>query len=1354
MQVFYNKKYISFYSWGVDFSGKNYIICSVNITMKFINLRNYTENTFQTGVPTPTEYVKKAVEMWLPMVAITDKNRTHGVIEFYRSAKSKKISPIIGANAYYERNEYKREVVHTGGKDRVKINGVEQIIQHNLLLFPLNDSAYESFLRVISFINVEDEDIFNASPELFKDIIVVVDKHTVKNKGIEFLEEFFSEGVLLYEVQNQYTNDYVKPLIERVGIEKIVFTNPTYFLDKEDASLKVKIKAIKDKTDIEEVETHNDFSQNYFKSTEDFLKTKKFTISDEDFNLVLENTHKLLSQISINLTFDVVLIPKYELNPEDEEFYLKHKDKSKYPMGDEEWWLRYSCYRNLEERFRNPQAPDFDFSLSEEEVIEMVWRENEPVLEWKLADMEIDSVKENAWSTFSEKKNNIIGRLSKKMRDIIYRLEYELYVIHHCGYDGYSLIVADYVNYAKNNGYAVWPGRGSAAGSLASYLCKITDVDPIKYDLMFERYLNFSRVSAPDIDVDFSSVWRQMVYDYCVKRYGADKVTPVSTFGTTAAKSSIKDMGRIMGVSPSETNRITMAMSNRPWTSLKTNMEEVGTFSAIINKNETYQELYKNACLIEGKKRQQGVHACAIIISPEDILKFSALQYQPNKLKELTLKKARVEKQEAQKSPIKENEDESIEEEVNTSAIVDSSWETYAGVKAVEADIMTQLEAHDLEALGLLKMDFLVIKNLTILERTLELIKQRHWKTINISTLDYNDPFVYATVFKPGKTTSIFQLESRGMRNNLKALKPEKLEHIIAMNALYRPGPMAFIPSYIKRRLWEEEVKHLNPVLKDVTDDTYGIVVYQEQLMKMTEVYAGYSMKMADELRKWVGKKKKDIIDKHKDLFINGAVANGHKAKEAEEIYMDVIVPAGSYSFNKSHAACYAVVAFQWAYMKAYYPLEYMFSCMVEAVLDSKQSDLAVLVEEFTNMWGTVLPVSINKSTSLWSIEGDMTIRLWFASLSRISETTGDGIVNIRWDKPFSSYEDFVTRYKEELSKTTIEGLARSGAFDELWIDANLILNEDNLKNITRVKNLKSKASKVKKAFTVDFSNLGNMISQEKEEIPFYLATNEYTPITHYEKARNQYKINGFFLNINPLSWLSKYIHKFERKNRERLFVDKSNSTDDKEDKKVALFCYLSEIKEYKDAANRLTLKGKVIGIDYKLNIILNTEAAERYGYELSNNIWNFIMIEWDLSISEYGKNVYVQSIKAVKNSIDFSNGIKEEWIYDKHITDMRKAFSYDAKEIDPNKNIFLVFSNGIEKNDLIAGLQQLRKFLEKQDSGNYNVVLKDAQGREKELGFKIKTYYQLHKYLKQNYQQTGEQWCRLFVDDKEFLIG
>lgn len=1315
---------------------------------QFINLRNYSENTFQTGIPSPTQYVKEAVKRELPFVAITDKNRTHWLIEFFRAAEANKIKPLMWVNIYKEVREFIKEEKIVNKKKKVKIAWMQTKTQQNLLLFPTNNESYEAFLRIVSHINIDNDDIFTVSETEFKDIIVVVDRKTVENYGIEYLEEFFRHWILRFEVQTEDKTDYVKSLIDRVGLDKIVLTNPTYFLKKEEVQLKNQIKAIKEKVSLDEVT--DDFSENYFKTTKEFYKHKKFELSEEDYQTIINHTHDLLSTVDIKLEFDIVLIPKFTLNEEDEKFYLQHKDKSPYKMWDEEWWLRYSCYRYLEERYRDDNSPAFAFSLSEEEVIEMVWKSCEPVLEKKLADMEIVDVKANAWATFTEKKQAIIDRLSKEMQDIIYRLEYELYVIHHCWYDGYSLIVADYVNYAKNNGYAVWPWRGSAAGSLASYLCKITDVDPIKFDLMFERYLNFSRISAPDIDVDFSSVGRQLVYEYCIQRYWRENVSPVCTFGTTAAKSSLKDMGRIMWLSASETNRITGAMSPKPGMSLEKNMEEVGTFSAIINKNETYQELYNNAKQIEGKKRQQWVHACAIIIAPKEIVKFTALQFQPNKLKSIDSTRLKEEKEEA----LKKKEDNEDGEETNEKAIVDSSGEEYTG-KAVESEIMTQLEAHDLEALWLLKMDFLVIKNLTILERTLDLIKKRHNKSINISTLDYDDPFVYEKIFKPWKTTSIFQLESKGMRNNLKELKPDRLEHIIAMNALYRPGPMAFIPDYIKRKNWEQEVTYLNPVLKDVTDYTYWVVVYQEQLMKMTEVYAGYSMKMADELRKWVGKKRKDIIDKHKDLFIQWAVANWHKASEAEQIYMDVIVPAGSYSFNKSHAACYAVVAFQGAYMKAYYPLEYMFSCMVEATIDANHKDLAVLVEEFTNMWGTVLPVSVNKSNALWSIEGDMTIRLGFATLARISEDTAQSIVDCRGDKPFSSFEDFLVRYKENISKSVIEWIAMWGGFDELDIDANLILEPKNSQTIVSLKNkdITKKSKNIKKAHSVDVNNIFNMVNEEEEVLPFYLDNKDYIPITHCEKALNQYKINGFFLSVNPVSWLRNYTNKIEI-NRKALFWDRSNSHLNRDEKAVSLLWMLSELKEYKDSANRITMRGKLIGIDYIVTLSLNTEAVEKYGYILSNNIHKFIQVDGEISLSEYWKTVYIHNVKVHTDSIKLSQTIRNDWLYDDFITDMREAFAYNEKEIIWDKKIFIEILPQTKKEDLNNSLTQMKKFLKTQEEGKYAIILRDSQQWEKDTKIKIKTYYGLNRYLKNEYMQSWELWCRMFVDDKEFLIG
>lgn len=1272
----------------------------------FINLRNYTENTFLTGIPRIKDYVSAAKKQGLTMLAISDKNRTHGVIDLVQSTKWTDIKPLIGVNILYETdNTYQ-----------------------NFLIYPKNNKGYENFLRIVSAVNLENKDLFKVKlpGSIFSDCIITVDEKTVNNYGKDFLKNFFKEGDLYFEIQPNTSQAHFNRIKEEEGLNRIIITNPTYFINKDDADLKLRVKAIKDNMLYSDIVDKVD--ENYFKTKNQMYNSLTFEMSKEDYAFILDNVYQELDKIQIDIQFDVVLIPKFTLKPEEEAFYLANKSCSAVEIGHEEWWVRYLCYKNFEYRYQ--------YHLTDDEIIEMVSKAHEPELTCKLGDMELQDVKENAWSTFSEAKKKIIEKMPQDIKDIVYRIEYELYVIHNCGYDGYTLIVSDYVGYAKDNGYAVGPGRGSAAGSIVSFLTKITDIDPIVFNLSFERYLNFSRVSAPDIDVDFSSFGRQLVYEYCVRKYGAEYVAPVCTFGKNMAKSSLKDMGRVMGLTPLETLEVTKAISPKA-TTLQDEYKNNPDFRSVIDKNETYQELYENAKLIEGKKRQQGVHACAVIIAPEPIVKFSALQYPPNNL---TLLDKKMEIQGQLENEVEGTEDT---EEANKYEVIDADGQTVEMTNIVESNILTQLEAHDLESLGLLKMDFLVIKNLSILERTLELVKERTGETIDISKINYGDSKVYETIFQKGETVSIFQFESAGMRKYLKELKPEKIEHLIAMNALYRPGPLDFIPSYIKRKNGKEDVEYLNAVLEDLTKETYGIIVYQEQLMKMAELYSGYSMKEADELRKGVGKKKKDIIDKHRELFVNGAEKNGHSREQAEDIYLKVIIPAASYSFNKSHSACYSVIAYQGAYLKTYYPLEYMYSCMVEAIEGKQKEDLAVLIKEFYHMGGKVLPVDINKSDLVASIEGDMSICLGFQALAKISSIESEKILAERRDNgDFESFEDFVMRMKEDLGKKLLLPLFKANAFRD-FEDQNLLLIPENINALTSFKKKNLKTSKNK--LVLDLNNLNEPV-KDVSNIPKYLATVDYTPATDYEIAKNERDIIGEFVSINPCSGLKKHIHSIEGKRREIIFGTKNNSHLDSNDKQVTMFGMLESIRERTARSGRKIMVGKMIGIDYMVDITLFTAETEEYGYILENSIGKFILVEWTFSIGSYWRGVNVKKVQ-VHDPVALSNGVKSMGNYDDTPTDMTDAFKYCYTELDSKRKIHIAVNSEYNKEKLIKQMEDFKAFLKHQDLWDFKVFIQIGD-QEKYTGYDVKDYTKITKYFK-----SCPKWGTVYVDGKEFRV-
>ena len=568
------------------------------------------------------------------------------------------------------------------------------------------------------------------------------------------------------------------------------------------------------------------------------------------------------------------------------------------------------------------------------------------------------------------------------------RLEYEFSVIKNAGYIDYFLIVSDFINWSKNNGVLVGPGRGSAAGSLVAYLLAITDIDPLAFQLLFERFLNPSRVSMPDIDIDFQDNKRELVLNYVAQKYGQDHVAQICTFGTMAAKAAIRDTGRALGYSYGLCDSIAKLIDQKTIAKSLANSRELrGRYE----QEEKVTTLIDTAQQLEGSIRHTSTHACAVVISPQKLTKYTPLQ------------------------------------------LSESGGKT---------SITTQYEMHAIEDLGLLKMDFLGLSNLSTIESTLNLIESQTGTKIDIDNLATDDKLTYK-LFQKGQTTGVFQFESQGMRKALIGLKPSEFNDLIAMVSLYRPGPMELIPTYIARKHKKEEVSYLHPNLEAILKPTYGIMIYQEQLMQASQAVAGFSLPEADTLRKAVGKKIKELMEEQKINIIEGTVKQGISREIGEKLW-ELIEPFGDYGFNKSHAACYAMIAYQTAYLKAHYPLQF-----IVALLNSDAKDMtriAIDITEARQLGLIIKPPSINISQANFT-GSDKTIFYGLGSIKNMSSNLAEYIEQERKDNgQFKSLEDFLTRIPaKELNKKNLEALVKAGALDEFEPRYILIHNLDNI---------------------------------------------------------------------------------------------------------------------------------------------------------------------------------------------------------------------------------------------------------------------------------------------------------------------
>lgn len=577
------------------------------------------------------------------------------------------------------------------------------------------------------------------------------------------------------------------------------------------------------------------------------------------------------------------------------------------------------------------------------------------------------------------------------------RMEYELGIISKMGFSSYFLIVQDFMNWAKKQNIVVGPGRGSAAGSFVSYLIGITNIDPIEYNLLFERFLNPDRISMPDVDADFADNRRGDVIDYVTKKYGEDHVAQIITFGTMAARAAVRDAGRVLGVEYSYCDKLAkmIPMFTKLNEALKSSQELINEY----NSNPEAKKVIDIASRLEGVARHASVHACGVVITAEPVTEYSPLQYM-------------------------------------------------AGKKGSEQSIVTQYSSSSkssyVEKIGLLKMDFLGLKNLTIIENALKVIEKTVGDKINIEEIPLDDEKTFK-LLQQGGTTGVFQLESSGMKRYLKKLKPTVFEDLIAMVALYRPGPMEWIPDFIDGKHGVKKIKYIHPKLKPILENTYGVAVYQEQVMQIAREVAGFSPGEADVLRKAMGKKIVDLIQEEKKKFIQGCVDNNIEKALAEEIF-SFIEPFAGYGFNRSHAACYALIGYQTAYLKAHYPTQFM-----AALLNADKDDIdriAIEIEEARQMGIEVLPPNVNESFKDFAVimkgeEESKSIRFGLEAIKGVGENIAEKIIEERKKK--GAYKDIIELVEriqdKDMNKRSLEALAKSGALDSVIERNKLIQN-------------------------------------------------------------------------------------------------------------------------------------------------------------------------------------------------------------------------------------------------------------------------------------------------------------------------
>ena len=889
--------------------------------MAFAHLHVHTEYSLLDGSNKIKEYVSRVKELGMDSAAITDHGVMYGVIDFYRAAREAGINPVIGCEVYVAPNSrFDKET--TGGEDRY----------YHLVLLAENNTGYANLMKIVSKGFTEG---YYYRPRVDMEVL------NRYHEGLIALS-----ACLAGEVQRNIVKNLPEEARKAARRYEECFGKGNYFLELQDHGLpqqrlvNTELLKMSKELDIPLVAT-NDVHYTYEKD-----------VDSHDILLCLQTNKKLADED--------------RLRYEGGQYFVKSEEEMKalFPYAWEalENTQRIADRCHVEIEFGVTKLPHFQVPEGYDS-----WSYLNKLCGDGLAERYGDGAQP-------------AGDTGQTLQE---RLDYELGVIRRMGYVDYFLIVWDFINYARSNGIPVGPGRGSAAGSIVSYCLKITNIEPIRYNLLFERFLNPERVSMPDIDIDFCYNRRQEVIDYVDRKYGSDKVVQIVTFGTLAAKGVIRDVGRVMDLPYAFVDSIAKMIPAELNITIDKALEKNPELRKAYQEDEQVRHLIDMCKRLEGLPRHTSMHAAGVVICPESADNFVPLS------------------------------------------------------RGSDGSVTTQFTMTTLEELGLLKMDFLGLRTLTVIADAVRFVEETKGERIDIDGIDYNDPQVLAAI-GTGKTDGVFQLESGGMRSFMKELRPQNLEDIIAGISLYRPGPMDFIPKYIKGKNNHKDVVYSCPQLEPILAPTYGCIVYQEQVMQIVRDLGGYTLGRSDLVRRAMSKKKQSVMEKERANFIYGnaeegvpgCVSRGIGEQVASGIFDDM-TDFAKYAFNKSHAACYAVVAYQTAWLKYYYPVEFMAALMTSVIDSAKKVSEYILT--CRNMGIELLPPDINQGQSGFSVDGQ-SIRYALTAIKGVGQSAIDDIVAERKARgPFQNLKEFLERTSDkDVNRRAVENFIKAGALDSL----------------------------------------------------------------------------------------------------------------------------------------------------------------------------------------------------------------------------------------------------------------------------------------------------------------------------------
>ncbi len=1003
----------------------------------FAHLHVHTQFSLLDGAASITDLMKKAQKDEMKAVAITDHGNMFGVFKFVAEANKYNVKPIVGCEFYLVEDRHKKSFTKT-----------DKDVRRHQLLLAKNAEGYKNLSKLCSLGYMEG--LYGKYPRIDKELILKYHKgliattccigaevpQTILKKGEEEGEKVFKWWLDLfgedYYVELQRHDIPEQNIVNEVLIKfalkhkvKIIASNDSHYVDQEDSNAHDILLCI-NTGEKQSTPTNKEFSDDGA-----FSKGTRFAFYNDQFYFKTKTEMgKLFHDVPSAVENTIEIVDKVESLKLKRDILLPN-----FPIPDS---------------FKVNTGPDADV-LNQWEYLKHL--------------------------TFEGARKKY-GEITPEIEE---RLNFELFTIKTMGFAGYFLIVQDFINKGKEIGVFVGPGRGSAAGSAVAYCVGITNIDPIKYDLLFERFLNPDRKSMPDIDTDFDDSGRQKVIDYVVEKYGKTQVAQIVTYGSMAAKMSIKDVARVLDLPLSDSNALAKMVPEKPGIELNRvltapidgpgslsekeglngdDLEGVKKLREIMNGKDLQANVLKEALVLEGSVRGTGVHAAGIIIAPQDL---------------------------SDLMPVATSKDSDL--------------------------LLTQYDGKVIEDAGVIKMDFLGLKTLTIIKDALALIKKNKGLEIENDEIDLEDQKTFE-LYQRGETNGTFQFESVGMQKYLKELKPDKFSDLIAMNALYRPGPLEYIPNYIRRKHGKEPITYDIPEMEQYLKDTYGINVYQEQVMLLSQKLANFSKGDADVLRKAMGKKDKATLDKMKSKFMEGCGANGHDLKVADKVWTDWEAFA-SYAFNKSHSTCYAFVAFQTAYLKAHHPAEYMASVLTHNM--SNIDKISFFMDECKKIGLTVLGPDINESSMTFDVNKEGKIRFGLGAIKGAGEAAIAAIISEREENgPYTDLFNLVQRVNlRTMNKKTFECFAYAGAFDSFGLHRAqyffITAEKDNTSTIEKIIRYGSAYQQDKDANQQSLFGSSSSVEVAKPKIP------DCEPWSEIEKLKFERDVVGFYISGHPL---------------------------------------------------------------------------------------------------------------------------------------------------------------------------------------------------------------------------------------------